>query len=851
MQEAEGRGSPCRGFRRRLAVVAGLAGVLLLASCGGGGPTTRSGSPSTPGGTSSPVPPSPGTPSPVPGDLANHREYRDKYFANHPEYRPVIRPGGIERRWGLAEVRAADAYARIAQREDPQREGPSVAPGAGVTVGVMDTGIDEGHWEFDPALVSEEILEGDGDATGSRWSHGTSVASVIVAQRDGRPPDPPPSVDHIDDGRPPDPSGGARPNFHGVAWGARLKMYALTLGSDDGPYMPVDVDGLGTDDYAAWFNRAFDDGVDVLNLSWGFSGLIEHYGEAELRRNHQAAIEALAQARRTEKTLVVVAAGNSNGRECEPETDGCEEVRPGEYGIRANSPEVLPGLPLRIAELRSHVVAVAATGRDGGLASFSNPCGMAAKWCMAAPGEEILTALYRPSEGRRDYGLSSGTSFAAPYVTGGLAVLQHYFRNQMTNTQILTRLYRTATVAPDPVAPGGQCPAHLDTDGDGSRCELSSTHGWGLMNLDAATRPVGGAGVALDGSLRGRRVVASASFLRGGPALGDSLASALRGRSVALFDELDAPFWVGLDNLAGAAASPSLPARLSRFLAPGAETRGRDGLRVSAAPGVAGGVVEVPWRRSRLRLGFNRASGERGWSGGHAGLAPLARGGLSLTVGAGALEASTFTAASGLDRRGGGRGSVTGAVTGWRPPDSPLGLRLGFLRESDRALGTSAGGAFGRLAAGVSFGGVGLSARVGPWRLSADGELGSVRPEARHGIVRGVSRLVTSAFSLAAERSLGDGERLRLSASQPLRVERGRARLSIPTGRTPDGAVTRSMVAAPLSPSGRQVDLAGEWSRPLAPGGELRLGATLSLQPGHETGRPPDFLLLAGYRLAF
>lgn len=850
MQEAEGRGSPYPGFRRRLAVVAGLAGVLLLASCGGGGPTTRSGPSPAPGMTPSPTPgvtPSPGIPSPTPDDFADHREYS-----------PVIRPGGDNPcpqtplhprcRWGLAAVRAADAYARIARI--PRREGSPFAPGAGVTVGVMDTGIDEGHWEFDPALVSEEILEGDGDATGSRWSHGTQVASVIVAQRGGRAPDPP-SVDHIDDGRPPDPSGGARPNFHGVAWGARLKMYALTLGSDDGPYMPVDVDGLGTDDYAAWFNRAFDDGVDVLNLSWGFSGLIEHYGEAELRRNHQAAIEALAQARRTEKTLVVVAAGNSNGRECEPGTDGCEEVRPGEYGIHANSPEVLPGLPLRIAELRSHVVAVAATGRDGGLASFSNPCGMAAKWCMAAPGEEILTALYRPSEGRRDYGLSSGTSFAAPYVTGGLAVLQHYFRNQMTNTQILTRLYRTATVAPDPVAPGEQCPAHLDADGDRSRCELSSTHGWGLMNLDAATRPVGVAGVALDGSLRGRRVAASASFLRGGLALGDSLASALRGRSVALFDELDAPFWVGLDNLAGAAASPSLPARLSRFLAPGAETRSQNGLRASAAPGLAGGVVEIPWRRSRLRLGFNRASGERGWSGGHAGLAPLADGGLSFTMGAGALEASAFTAASGLDRRGEGRGSVTGAVTGWRPPDSPLGLRLGFLRESDRALGTAAGGAFGRLAAGVSFGGVGLSARVGPWRLSADGELGSVRPEARHGIVRGVSRLVTSAFSLAAERSLGDGDRLRLSASQPLRVERGRARLSIPTGRTPDGAVTRSMVAAPLSPSGRQVDLTGEWSRSLTPGGELRLGATLSLQPGHETGRAPDFLLLAGYRLAF
>ena len=829
-QEAGGRGSPCCGFRRGLAVAAGLVGLLLLASCGGGGPKTLSVPSPTQGPPGPVVTPAPGPVSPAP----------DK-FADHPEYSPVTTRG---ERWGLAEVRAADAYARIAWQEG--RTADTVKPGAGVLVGVMDTGIDLDHWEFDRSLVSEEILEGDGDAQGGRYSHGTSVASVIAAQREGSPPAP-----------------SGDPDFHGVAWGARLKMYALTLGSDDSPYIPVDVDVLQTNSYADWFDRAFDDGVDVLNLSWGFSGLIEHYGEAELRRNHRAAIESLVQADRTEKALVVVAAGNSNGRECDPGTAGCREVRPGEFEISANSPDLLPGLPLRIPELRSHMVAVAATGRDGALASFSNRCGIAARWCMAAPGQEILVASYgspssagdRPvgpgRQARRSYALGSGTSYAAPYVTGGLAVLRHYFRNQMTNPQILARLYRTATVRPDPVAPGGQCPAYLDVDGDRSRCELSYTHGWGLMNLDAATRPVGVTSVALDGSLRGRRAAASSSFLRGGPALGDALASALRGRSVALFDELDAPFWTGLDNLAGVAAGPALPARLSRFLAPGTEVRGRDGLRASAAPGLAGGVVEFPWRSSRLRLGFNRASGDQQWSGGHAGLAPLARGGLSLTVGAGAFEASTFTAASGFDRRGGDRGSVTGAVTAWRPPDSPLGLRLGFLRESDRALGTTASGAFGRLAAGVSFGGVGVSARVGHWRLSADGEWGSARPEARYGLVRGISRLVTSAFSVAAERSLRDGARLRLSASQPLRVERGRARFRIPTGRTPDGAVTRSTVAAPLAPSGRQIDLGGEWSRPMARGGELRLGATLSLQPGHETGRGPEFLLLAGYRLAF
>ena len=120
---------------------------------------------------------------------------------------------------------------------------------------------------------------------------------------------------------------------------------------------------------------------------------------------------------------------------------------------------------------------------------------MAAQWCVAAPGADLVVAYYGPDrEGRAGaYGYSTGgngTSFAAPLVAGGLAVLKHYFRDQLGNTEVLTRLYETADVTPDTVADGEQCPEHLDLDGDRSACELSSTHGRGLMDLDAATRPV-------------------------------------------------------------------------------------------------------------------------------------------------------------------------------------------------------------------------------------------------------------------------------------------------------------------------------------------------------------------------
>lgn len=847
-------------IRRSLALALALAGLLSMASCGGGSRTAPPPKPPEPTVPPEPpeppeppvptvppidpnlplgaaitcnleaadcnLPPEPPAPPPPSGTLPTADD-----FAAHPEYSGGEVPEGFAN-WALAAVNAADAYARIVEQTQSV-----TAPGDGVTVGVIDTGIDLGHWEFDPARVTEASA-GTAYEDGSLFSHGTAVASVVAARRD------PNNV--------PDNLRGF--NFHGIAWGVRLKMFPIRLGrGGSAPYTPVDLSLLDDSGSSILYRTALSEGLDMLSLSFGVKGLIEQYGEPALRTHLRDTIAVLAQQGKAEKTLIVRSAGNAHGAECTPgSAAACVGGR-----VDATSPGVMAGLPLRIEELRPHMVAVVATQRNGMLANFSNRCGIAAKWCIAAPGHRIRAAYFGPDPttdepGVRGYMRTSGTSFSAPYVAGGLAVMKHYFRNQMRNSDLLTRLYRTATVTPDPVAPGGQCPAHLDTDGDRSRCELSSTHGWGLMNLDAATRPQGVMSVALDNSLSGRRVASSSTFIRGGPALGNALATALRGSKLAVFDDLDAPFWIGLDGLWEAAAPAGIQARLSRFLAPRAESHWRDGVRTVAAPGVAAGLVELPWGAKRLRLGLNHAGGEQERFSGHAGLFPMSDGGLSLTVDSGAFQASAFTAGSGFGRtEAAARGFATGVVTDWRPAESPLGVRFGFLRESDSALGTTASGAFGDLAAGVTFGGIGFSTHVGRWRLSADGEVGVTRPETRRGLVRGISRIFTSAFSLAVERPLEDGGRFQLSLSQPLRVERGRARFNIPTGRTLAGAVTRDTVAASLSPSGRQTDLAGEWSLPVTGGGEVRLRTTLSFEPGHETSRAPEIMLLTGYRLSF
>jgi len=127
-----------------------------------------------------------------------------------------------------------------------------------------------------------------------------------------------------------------------------------------------------------------------------------------------------------------------------------------------------------------------------------------------------------------------------------------------------------------------------------------------------------------------------------------------------------------------------------------------------------------------------------------------------------------------------------------------------------------------------------------------------VSASAEGGLIADLSPLTTSAFALRAERALNDeGGALSVSLSQPLRVEAGRARLSVPVGRTKDGRVLRRPLAAELAPSGRQIELAAAWRRPLGADTELRLGAVWTRHPGHAAAAEPDLTLLAGLRHTF
>jgi hypothetical protein len=121
----------------------------------------------------------------------------------------------------------------------------------------------------------------------------------------------------------------------------------------------------------------------------------------------------------------------------------------------------LSALPLAFPDLQNHFVNVVAINNIGTIAQYSNQCGITQNYCIAAPG-----SAWKTDENQS----VSGTSFAAPTVSGAIAVIKEAFP-YMNAQQITQLLFTTAT--------------DLGEEG------VDSVYGWGLLNMERATQPVG------------------------------------------------------------------------------------------------------------------------------------------------------------------------------------------------------------------------------------------------------------------------------------------------------------------------------------------------------------------------
>ena len=205
------------------------------------------------------------------------------------------------------------------------------------------------------------------------------------------------------------------------------------------------------------------------------------------------------------------------------------------------------------------------------------------------------------------------------------------------------------------------------------------------------------------------------------------------------------------------------------------------------------------------------------------------------------------------ERRDADSAETTGALAEYRFGRSGVAVQAGWIAEAEAAVGGRPIGAFGSIASDSVIAGLSASRRLSEgWRLLASAHAGLSRPRIRReGMLQGLSAPRTSSFALGliGEEIDRAGGRLALRASQPLRLEAGRASLGWVSGRTPDGELEIEQASASLEPSGRQVDFELTYSRPWV-GGRAHLAAIASHDAGHVKGEHEAALLMR-YSRAF
>ena len=466
--------------------------VVILMSCGGGGG----------GGPDIPV-------SKVPNESVLEDESASNLF-------PILDLKEIEtpeyfNQWGLDFINASNAYV-------------IGATGVGVTIAIVDEALDWGHHEFlkEGILHPDSVLTYSGGREPTPWEkfHGTATTSIIAARRDAK-----------------DIPG----NMQGVAYESQILFIATELGEPpaDGDYVPTSInryDWSYYDQNEADLYYELSSKADIINNSFGFTGQITDYPKSTFESNFPKFINALKE---NKNTIFVWSAGNYNGI---TDTNGNK--------VDASDPGWLAGLSHYFPELEDNNIAVVAVDREGKIADWSNRCGVVKNSCIAAPGSRINVAIpnnlyaslnesekenlnedvleYLKNHPTEAYLYASGTSFAAPHVTGALAVLKGAFKNNLSSKEIVERIYKTA-----------------NKEGEYAN---ENIYGQGLLDLGAAISPVGFLSAYSENLSSVNSFNLGESYVKTGISFGDSLKISLENDNIALFDALGAPFYLPAVN---------------------------------------------------------------------------------------------------------------------------------------------------------------------------------------------------------------------------------------------------------------------------------------------------------------
>lgn len=747
--------------------LAGAAALGLLAACSGssgGGGVASSPAPSpAPAPTPTPAPVPTPTPTPPPSSF------------DTPEYRATV---------GAVSMNALAAYA-------------GGGTGAGVSVGVIDSGIDLDSAEFGNRVSTVSTNTANpGSSIDDQGGHGTAVAFTIAGRRNGT-------------------------GTHGVAFDATLiVLRADTAGSCAGG-------SDGNDDGCSYSTNAIADALDVatnngarvVNISLGGGGPPGNRLTNAINRATAAGV------------VIVISAGNDGNAE----------------------PDVFASQPATNASVsRGLVIIAGSVGSNDQISSFSNRAGASGSVYLAAVGESV-----RAPDQNGTVFLWSGTSFSAPQISGAVALLAQAFPN-LTGSQIVNLLYTSARDAGapgiDPVFGRGVLDLTRAFQPQGSSRIAGSQSGTVRLEAgnamlsapmgDAATGRVGA--VILDGFDRAYAVELAQSIQRQVP--GRRLAGVLsqRERSYAAgIRDLTVAVTI-VPGRTGArierAMLPQQDAERARAIA--ASVSARLGANAQFGFGIAESgqalAARLAGQTGPAFLVAREPTTDSGFDSSITGAVALRR-----TFGRWGLALAAETGDALLPYRGdlialrGRRDRLpyTRVTLGADRTFGPLEARVAasWLDEGASLLGARFAPGFGAARGSTFFFDIAGRAELGGgWSLGAAWRQGFTR--ARLTGVAGSGQLVTTGFAadLGKAGVLAAGDWLGFRIAQPLRVARGGLDLVLPAdydyATTSVTAWDRQRIN--LAPTGREIDFELGYSRPLW-GGAMSSNLFLRRDPGH------------------
>lgn len=796
-----------RSFPRGLSAGVAVSVLVLVSACGGGG---GGGTISTP----SPAPaPSP-TPAPVPAPTPTPTPTPTPAPAPTPAPSPAPSPtpSPVPSQYDTAEFRRSDGPLQ----HNAATAWSAGATGQGVSIAIVDTGIDVDSPEFAGRIspASRDVYDDTSNrGLDSTDDHGTNVALVAAAARNGT-------------------------GVLGIAWNATI----MALRTDTPGSCVSDSGAVDTDDDCTFSDSAITRAVDhavangarIINLSLGGGA-----PDLVLQRAVQRATAAGA--------VIVVSAGNDGEPELDSFAAGIDDA--GGNGV----------------------IVAGSVDENGVISEFSNRAGNQPNRFLAARGQSICCvykdgAIYVDNEGFAY--VFSGTSFSAPQIAGAAALLAQAFP-RLTGAEIAEVLLRSAFDAgapgTDPVYGRGILDIARAFQPIGTTSLAGGTTPVALGDSSGATSPAMG-DAARRASLE---TIVLDEYRR---AFGTDLAGTMRGAHVSeplhgslrvqrrqlvagsekatLAFTIDASGRLGqLSSVAPLSLSPEdargarvLAARVALQLSPNTQAgfafaQSADGL-VAQLQGqdrpafmIAGGAVgdEGLYRSTDAALAVRRRLGP--W-------------GLTLSADRGeTLSASVTRRAAELrGQRDGGEVLTFGLSLDRRFGGLHAALGLNWMREDTTMLGARFHDAFGVSGADTLF----LDAQAG-WRLAGNWRLGAA---VRHGwtyarnggAVAGGSRLASRAWSLDLTRSsvFSARDSLAFRLSQPLRVERGGLNLELPVAYSYETlSPVYGIRSLSLAPQGRELTGEIAWRGPLFTG-DAAASLFYRKDPGHYAALPDD-----------